>query len=382
MSPRRCSESAGRSGSLEFVSGACSGKAPLLVVLIAFLSHPAAAGNGIEVRKVFGPEAPGPYKHPASITQLEDGDFYIAYYGGEGEYAKDTAVYGSRLESGAEAWEAPRVISDTPFHSEGNAVVWQAPDGLVWLFHVVRYGATWSTSRIVARFSRDGARTWSDTFFLSFEEGLMVRNRPIVLAGGDYLLPAYHETGADTERVGPDSTSLFFRYDRKANRWSETARIRSRTGNIQPAPVELPDGRLVAYCRRGGGYEPCKDGYIVRSESRDGGKTWSPGVDSIFQNPNSAIDVLTLRNGHILLVFNDSMNERTPLVAALSTDGDASYPHRRAIAEGPGDFAYPYAIQAKDGKIHVIFTTDERTVIRLAVFEEAQLLESAGRAKK
>ena len=26
--------------------------------------------------------------------------------------------------------------------------VWQAPDGVVWLYYVVRYGDTWSSSRI------------------------------------------------------------------------------------------------------------------------------------------------------------------------------------------------------------------------------------------
>ena len=42
---------------------------------------------------------------------------------------------------------------------------------------------------------------------------MMVRNRPIVLHDGDYLLPIYHEVGDDTETVGADSTSLFLRYD-------------------------------------------------------------------------------------------------------------------------------------------------------------------------
>ena len=47
--------------------------------------------------------------------------------------------------------------------------------------------------------------------------------------------------------------------------------------------------------------------------------------------------------------------------------------------EGPRDLAYPYAIQADDGKIHLIFTSDKRTTIYHAVFEEADLL--APRAK-
>jgi predicted neuraminidase len=202
----------------------------------------------------------------------------------------------------------------------------------------------------------------------------MVRGKPIVLAGGDYLLPIYHETGNDPELVGPDTTSLFLRYDVKTRRWSESTRIRSSLGNLQPAVAALTDDHLVCYCRRGGNYEARKDGYLVRSESHDGGRTWNPGSDSAFPNPNAAVDFLRLANGHLLLVYNDSMNRRTPLTVALSTDNDKSYPYRRNLAEGPGDFAYPYAIQTRDGKIHVVYTSDRRTVIKHAVFDESAFL--------
>jgi predicted neuraminidase len=334
------------------------------------------AGSDITIERIFGPEAPGPYKHPAAITQLKSGDFYLVYYGGEGEYATDTAVYGSRQKKGEAAWAPPRIIADTPWRSEGNAVVWQAPDGLVWLFYVNRYGATWSTSRIHLKVSRDGAETWSDSYLLTTEEGTMVRSQPIVLKNGDYLLPIYHETGADTEFTAADTSSLFLRFEVKEKRWTESNRIRSRLGNLQPAAARITGDYLVCYCRRGGGYEGKEDGYIVRSESRDGGKTWSPGVDSRFPNPNAAVDFIRLQNGHLLLVYNDSKSERTPLTAAISTDDDRTYAHQRNLAAGPGDFAYPFAIQAEDGKIHVAFTSDERTVINRAVFEEKAILEA------
>ncbi len=108
----------------------------------------------------------------------------------------------------------------------------------------------------------------------------------------------------------------------------------------------------------------------MRAESTDGGGTWTPGRDSTFPNPNAAVDFLKLKSGNLLLVYNDTMTGRTPLVAALSTDGDKSYPHRRAIAEGAGDFAYPIAVQTADGPIHVVYTSDGRRVINHAVFSE------------
>lgn len=335
----------------------------------------AAPVPAIETERIFGPETPtGPYKHPACFTELANGDLYLVFYSGKGEYANDTAVYGSRRRKGSTQWSEPRVIARDPFRSVGNGVIWQAPDHVVWLFYVIRFGETWSNSRIAAKISRDNGETWSDSSILAMEEGMMVRGRPIVLASGEYLLPIYHETGADREIVGPDSTSLFLRYDTKSAKWTETARIRSRIGNIQPQVVELEPGHLIAYCRRGGGYGPTEDGWLVRADSNDGGRTWSEGKDSKFPNPNSAVDFIKLRNGHLLLVYNDSMSRRTPLTVAISTDGDRTYPHRKNIAEAAGDFAYPTAIQTADGKIHILYTTDRRSVIRHATFDEADII--------
>jgi predicted neuraminidase len=204
---------------------------------------------------------------------------------------------------------------------------------------------------------------------------MMVRGRPIVLSNGEYLLPVYHETGADREIVGPDSTSLFLRYNAKTRLWTETGAIRSTRGNIQPAVVEIgAKGHLIAYSRRGGGYGKESSGYIIRAESTDYGQSWTEGKDSAFANPNSAIEFLKLRNGHLLLVYNDSMSSRTPLTAALSTDGGKTFAHRKNIGEGKNSFAYPYAIQTRDGKIRVVYTSDQRSVINMAVFEESLLL--------
>jgi predicted neuraminidase len=304
------------------------------------------------------------------MTELENGDLYLVYYGGAGEYATDTAVFGSRLKKGEAKWSDPKRIAHDPFRSVGNGVVWQAPDGVVWLFYVVRFGDTWSTSRVQFKISRDGAETWSDASVLSLEEGTMVRNRPIVLSDGQYLLPGYHETGHDPEKVGADSTSLFLRFEPSKRRWTKTGPIRSAKGNIQPAVVELDPNHLIAYCRRGGDYDPKTVGYIVRAESNDGGLTWSEGKDSAFPNPNAAVEFLKLKSGRLLLVFNDSMTRRTPLTAALSNDQDSTWPSRRNIREGEGDFGYPSAFQARDGRIHLVFTSERRTVVNHAVFDE------------
>jgi len=347
-----------------------------LWLAIAFLGELFAADE-INVERVLGPEVKtGDYKHPASFDELQNGDLYLVFFSGQGEYNDNSAaVFGARLRRDRPRWSSPEAIARDPFHSLGNPVIWQAPEGLVWLFYVSRYGTHWSDSRIAGKVSRDGARTWSDSFMVACEDGMMVRGHPIALHNGDCLLPIYHEVGRDTETVDANCTSLFLRFDPATKLWRPAGAIRSRLGNIQPAAVEVAPNHLLAFCRRGGDYAGRPDGWLVRTESRDGGRTWSEGGDSEFPNPNAAVDFIRLSNGHLLLVFNNSFTNRTPLTVAISTDNAKTFPHRRNIAEGPGDFGYPTAVQTRDEKIHIVYTSDERTVIRHAVFAEAAILK-------
>ncbi|MSU35866.1 MAG: hypothetical protein EXS36_12340 [Pedosphaera sp.] len=334
----------------------------------------ATENPALVTERIFGPEtSTGPYKHPASFTELDNGDLYLVFFSGKGEYRDNSAaVFGSRLKQGGHHWSAPVAIARNPFHSLGNAVVWQAPDGLVWLFYVTRYGETWSRSRISAKISRDRARTWSEPFQVTFDPGTMVRSRPIALADGHCLLPVYREYGEDTEVDSVENASFFLRYDSAKRSWIGSNPVHSRLGNIQPAVVELDPGRLVAYCRRGGDYKGRPDGWMVRTESTDGGRTWTPGVDAPFPNPNAAVDFIALQSKACLLVYNDSFTHRTPLTVALSVDGAATFPWRRNLAESPeGDYGYPTAIQTRDGRIQVLYTSDERSVIRRAIFRES-----------
>ena len=64
------------------------------------------------------------------------------------------------------------------------------------------------------------------------------------------------------------------------------------------------------------------------------------------------------------------MNDRDPLTVALSEDQDKTWPWKRDIATGPHDYAYPVAIQTSDGKIHVVYTSEQRTVVNHAIFDE------------
>ena len=71
----------------------------------------------------------------------------------------DTGVFGALFEERRDQMVPAKLLASDPFRSVGNGVIWQAPDGLVWLFYVVRYGSTGSTSRIQGKISRDNGET-------------------------------------------------------------------------------------------------------------------------------------------------------------------------------------------------------------------------------
>lgn len=345
------------------------------VISIAFARFACAE---LVINRVFGPETPGGrYKHPASLGELTNGDLYIAYYGGEGEYQGDTAVFGSRLARGTSEWTLPKRIADTPDRADGNGVIWQEPGGAAWLFYVVRYGETWSDSVIKYKYSRDNAQTWTDSELLTFEKGMMVRSQPIPLGNGDFLLPIYHEVGDDKESVGAESASLFARFHQKTKTWTFSNQVHSRLGNIQPSVVRLDDKHLIAYCRRGGGYGPLADGFIVKTESHDGGTTWSPGVDTEFPNPNAAVDLIRLKNGHLALIYNDNnQGQRNPLTMRVSTDNGKTWPEARNIFNNPKDeAAYPFIVQTSDGRIQGVFTSSRRSVVNHFSLDEADIAQ-------
>src|SRR2546430_15516385 len=100
--------------------------------------------------------------------------------------------------------------------------------------------------------------------------------------------------------------SLFLRLEPASKLWQPGNRVRSRLGNIQPSAVELAPDHLIAFCRRGGDYNGRPDGWLVRTESHDGGRTWSEGQDSGFPKPNAAGGFIKLPNDHLPFVFKHS----------------------------------------------------------------------------
>jgi predicted neuraminidase len=108
------------------------------------------------------------------------------------------------------------------------------------------------------------------------------------------------------------------------------------------------DGSLLAFLRT----RP----RLLQTESVDGGKTWSPAKPTDFKNPDAAISLCALRNGNLLLAWNNLERGRHQLHIARSTDDGETWSEPQLLESNPGEFSYPSIMQTPDGKIHVIYT--------------------------
>lgn len=129
-------------------------------------------------------------------------------------------------------------------------------------------------------------------------------------------------------------------------------------GNIQPSIAPKADGTLVAYMRDNG--PPPKRLHI--SQSKDKGLTWSLVTDSELPNPGSGADVVTLKNGHWALAYNDTESGRHSLAVSISTDEGKTWPYTRHLERDMRDrqiatsSSYPGIIQGRDGTLHVVYS--------------------------
>jgi predicted neuraminidase len=93
----------------------------------------------------------------------------------------------------------------------------------------------------------------------------------------------------------------------------------------------------------------------------DNGLTWSQGRFIDVPQNNSGLDVVRLKDGRVVMIFNNTTVGRTPLNLAVSTDGE----HFRVFAtleDTVGQYSYPAIIQGPDGSLEMTYTWQRKTI--------------------
>ena len=173
--------------------------------------------------------------------------------------------------------------------------------------------------------------------------GWMTRAHPFLLDQQRLIVPLYSDGF---------SFSLMAITDDWGQTWHTSTPLIGG-GNIQPSIVRRKDGSLYTLMRDNG--PPPKR--LHQSESHDRGETWSPVTDSELPNPGSGAEITSLRNGHWILISNDTERGRQSLAVQISEDEGKTWRWKRHLELDPaGSFHYPSIIQGRDGTLHASYS--------------------------
>jgi predicted neuraminidase len=286
--------------------------------------------------------------HASTVLRLGDGRLLAAWFGGRKEGAGDVAIWLARRTPGR-GWTRPVKVADEDGLPHWNPVLFRAPgDDEISLFYKVGHRITaWQT--MVIRSGDDGY-TWTDPAELvPGDTGGRgpAKNKPIVLADGTWVAPA------SIERAHTWDAYADLSYDRgRSWRHSRLVPLDHDTfagkGVIQPALWESAPGVVHMLLRS-------TSGWVCRSDSLDGGRTWSPAAPTSLPNNNSGIDLTRLADGRLVCVHNPvgaSWGPRTPLAAAISADDGRSWGHSVTLEGDPGEegeLSYPAVVADGEG---------------------------------
>ena len=332
--------------------------------------------------------------HASSVVEAPNGDLIACWFYGSGERtSNDVLVQGSRLKKGSKKWGPVFIMADTPDLPDCNPVLFINPNDELMLFWIAVRANGWENSilryKISSDYDKTGAPKWKwqdiiilkpgESFYRSIkkafednysdpgwaeyalpyeklitaaaadkekrQKGWMTRIHPTVLSSGRILLPLY----SDGFNVALAAIS-----DDEGKSWRSSNPIVG-FGPIQPTFAERKDGSIIAYLRDSGG-TPQR---VLMSESSDQGETWSFAIDTDIPNPGSSLEVTVLKNGHWVMAYNDTEDNRNNWAVSLSNNEGKTWTWKRHIGQSEDkseSFSYPSLIQTKDGKLHLTYS--------------------------
>ncbi len=349
--------------------------------------------------------SPAVQNHASFLTELRDGSVVCAWFGGSLEGKSDISIRACMLRPGARAWGPVATLSFNPERSEQNPVIFEAPGGDLYLFHTVQPSGNQDACQVrMAPLRRDGDRLESGPGqLLDLPTGSFIRAPLQVLDDGAWLLPLFRCVSRPGQKwTGSHDVAAVALSSDRGESW-EYREVGGSVGCVHMCPVAL-DERMVAFYRRR------QADRVYRSESQDGGRTWSAPAPTDVPNNNSSIAAIRLRSGEIAMICNpvnaemssdrrtslyDELGEdddrpdadsaggcvpvwgvpRAPVAVCLSDDGGQTFPERYLIEDGDGrclsnnsldgnnhELSYPWLLEASDGALHVSYTFHRRAI--------------------
>jgi len=303
------------------------------------------------------------HNHSPALEVCPNGDVLLIIYTSNFEYEPGVSFMAARLRFGADEWDFPTPMFDTPDVNDHAPLLftdWKS--GRMYFF--------WGWPKMVAgaypfqwRTSDDSGATWSEVHFPQFTTPIGPHSRqPIntALRADDGTL----YVASDAEK----GSSVLWATKDDGRTWQDMG---GRSAGRHTSFALLSDGSILGM----GGKSTDIDGYMPKAVSQDGGRTWT-----VSKTPFPALGVnqrpslLRLQNGHLLFAgdfqkrFNiapEGVTNRGCYVAVSADDGatwrikklPGTQPHEKPeYQEDPDTLGYSAMRQAPNGMIHLITT--------------------------
>ncbi|MES2913546.1 MAG: exo-alpha-sialidase [Pseudomonadota bacterium] len=341
--------------------------------------------------------------HAAFIERLEGDALACLWFGGTLEGKSDISIYGSVLVPGANGWTASTRLSDDPDRSEQNPVLWRNGAGNWQLFHTAQPSGNQDECVIRARpITFDGSLRGGAPREIGLPKGSFIRGRFVRRQDGAWMMPVFRCISRPGQRWnGSHDTAAVALSQDDGQTWNLNE-VPESIGSVHMTIVPLDGDHMVAFYRRR------QSDFVHRSQSTDGGFTWSSPVPTDVPNNNSSINVIRLGDGRLAMVCNpvsaatstdrrvslyDEIEEgddrpdatggcapiwgvpRAPLTLCVSSDGGKTWPLRSIIDDSSGsclsnnsvdgrnkELSYPYLLEGQDGALHVAYTYFRRAI--------------------
>ena len=283
--------------------------------------------------------------HASTLLKIGPDRFLAAWFGGTKEGNGDVAIWFTR--GNEEHFEEPKILAQSE-EAHWNPVLFRVDEKKIIIFYKV--GNEISKWRTMYRVSEDNGETFGEEKELvPGDQGGRgpVRNKPIRLKSGRILAPGSTEQGiwkAFVDRSDDDGktwnksqeveiSQLEYKSgERTVGKDDSSIPVSEQSfygrGVIQPTLWESIPDQVHMLLRS-------TEGMIYRSDSKDGGDTWTEAYATELPNNNSGIDMIRSKDGKLFLVYNPvgvNWGDRTPISLAVSKDDGKSWEKIRVRA--------------------------------------------------
>ena len=339
---------------------------------------------------IFDNEPAWKFSREAVLRRMSDGSLYcLIYTGGPREPHDSNLMLGTRSSDDGQTWTPAEVIFHHPARGVYAAELWAEAGPPTVFLQTFSAISRYLEMRAYRSASEDHGRTWKEPVSLPGVGGAFLVRRGILLSDGAWLFPVYwtelrrddnwkwelRRPNKDVDMKNWIERCGVIRSADKGATFSPHGYLHADCQLLEPACIEVEPGRVLMLMRAE------RQGLFYRSESRDGGLTWSPAEPSDI--PAVASKVLLLKHDDaVLMIFNpppegaanDGLGQRRELALWVSRDGCRSWTNKRVLARvapRPGQPSWK-AVCYPDGFID---TAQKRLYVTVDTYRQQFLLK-------